>query len=159
MSFEIKLNVSDSLKSIPEKLDKGILVATEESTTLVNNTAINNAHRVFGNLKRSIHPEVVVGFGSFTGKVIQDSTVAKYGIMVEEGTGIYHEPDARQPWTITPQNKKALAFKIGGEFIIRKKVIIKGQKAQFFMRKALQDNKENIKKIYQTKINNVIGGK
>lgn len=154
--FKIILQTPKGLSNVQAKFNEAIQEGGQESTILVNNAAIENAPRKFGNLKRSIHPAVNMTLGKFSGKIIQDSMVAKYGKMVEEGTGIYHEPDSRQPWVITPKNKKALAFKVGGELIIRKKVIVKGQKAQFFMKRALEDNKGKIHEKMQYKINKVI---
>lgn len=158
MGFKITLQ-APNLDNAKELIDSAIMAGGQEATTLVNNAAVDNAPRKYGTLKRSIHPEVNMSMGKFTGKVIQDVGVAKYGPYVNNGTGIYN---GGSPWTITPSNKKALAFKVGGETIIRKKVTIKGQKGQHFMERALEENQGKIQEIMQNKVNQAIeaiGGK
>lgn len=124
-----------------KEIDKNIDTAGRIATTMITQKAQANAPRKFGTLKRSIHAEVDTIGGKFTGNIIQDSGVAKYGKWVENGTGLYGEHKRR----ITPVNKKALSWKSGGKRITVKST--KGMKGRFYMKRAFEEGKDEVKRI------------
>lgn len=148
MSFVIKLTIPDNIIAVPEKIEAGMKQATKDSTILVNKAAIGYAPRKFGTLKRSIRSEVA----SFMGTVIQDAEVANYGAFVNNGTGIYGPLNT----PIVPKTKPFLQWKGSNGWYRAKSV--KGMKARPFMEPALLDNQENINQIFQTMIDEAIGG-
>lgn len=156
MKLNITLKIPD-IKSISEGLNSVINKTGQAATVLVANTAIDKAPRRFGTLKRSIYPQVSSTVGKFTGKIIQDSTVAPYGRYVNDGTGIYG-PN-RSP--IVPVKKPFLAWKdYGGNWHRAKSV--KGQRAQPYMEPALEENKDKINDMFKNNISDFLksaGGK
>lgn len=141
--------VEGAAELIPAALSQSLL----EATALVTNSAINKAPRKFGTLKRSIHSEI----NGLSSTVIQENKVANYGRMVEEGTGIYHEPNPQSAYTIVPVNAKALKFKVNGKTIFSKKVTVKGMKARPYMKPAAQENKQKVLDIYAKNIMKALG--
>jgi hypothetical protein len=153
MDFKVKIDVPSGITATPIKLEDGLVVATKESTMLVTNEAINGAPMKYGTLKRSIRSEVVAGMGRFTGSIIQDTTIAKYGAWVERGTGIY----GPYKTPIVPVHAKMLAWKVPGGSWYRAKSV-KGMMARPYMKPALLDNREKIKAIFQARIKQALGG-
>lgn len=79
---------------------------------------------------------------------------------VEEGQIIYTLPyyakyviEGSPPHTITPKNKGALAFKVGGKTIITKKVNHPGNAPNFFVKDTFN---RNIKRLIEKHIDNCI---
>jgi HK97 gp10 family phage protein len=149
MSFKISVVVPSGLSAIPEQLETAITTATRSSTVLVTNEAIGYAPRKFGTLKRSIRGEVT---SAFTGTILQDATVAKYGKWVENGTGIYGPLGT----PIVPINAKFLAWQ-GPKGWCRAKSV-RGMKPRPYMEPAYMKNQENVNQIFQKNINEAIGG-
>lgn len=130
-------------------LQKGIAYATGEMT----NKAVSNAPRRIGTLKRSIHAEISGPLGGgFTGRVIQDSKVAKYGVWVHEGTGIYGPHGT----PIVPVKAKMLRWKnADGKIIVKRSV--KGQKPNPYMKKAFDELKGEVPSMIKDSIMREIG--
>lgn len=139
MSFRIVIPVPRNLiESKQEQIKNGLKKGVQRATAEVTNTAMGFAPRRTGTLKRSIHAQVSGAGGNLTGLVVQDAGVAKYGVWVHNGTGIYgpnHSP-------IVPVNAKMLKFKIGGQTFYRRSV--KGQKPNPFMLKAFEQEKGRV---------------
>lgn len=59
-----------------------------------------------GTLRASIHEKVMVVYPSARGMVYESGaeTNVEWAPYVESGTGIYHIPNAHQPWIIRPKN-------------------------------------------------------
>jgi hypothetical protein len=87
---------------------------------------------------------------------------AKYGEMVEDGTGEYN---GRSAWTIKPKNGKMLAFpKPSGwtgpvakdGHALARMVTVKGQKGQKYLARSAQDNRARVEQIFRTAVQGVI---
>lgn len=118
-----------------EKIKQGFSDGIKDATSFLNQKAVENAPRKHGTLRRSITSEV----SELSGKVIQRSSVAPYGMYAHDGTGIYgnhHSP-------IVPKSKKVLKFKIGNTIFYRRSV--KGQEGKFYMKKASEEGKDGVK--------------
>ena len=152
MRLSINLKVPNTANII-DGLSTVINNTGQQATQLVANTAIDKAPRHFGTLKRSIYPQVNATVGKFTGKVIQDATVAPYGKYVEQGTGIYGPYGS----PIVPVTKPFLAWKDYGGGWHRAKSV-KGQKAQPFMEPAISENQDNIKQMFNVNITQFLNG-
>jgi len=83
----------------------------------------------YPNIQRSIIPDLTA-LASYKGTVIQQVSVAKYGLWVNNGTGIYGPYNT----PIVPKNKKVMAWPKNGPQYFR--VSVKGQQAQHFWEKA-----------------------
>lgn len=146
----MKLNITlkvPNFSNVVEGLSNVINETGQKATVLVANSAVGKAPRRYGTLKRSIYPQVNPNIGKFSGKVIQDGTVASYGKYVNEGTGIYGPHGA----PIVPVTKPFLAWKDYGGGWHRARSI-RGQKAQPFMEPALQENRDTINQMFKEKI-------
>lgn len=152
--MKIKINLTvPNFSAIQSGLNDVINSTGQKATELVNDTAKNKAPVHFGNLRRSIYPQVNASVGKFTGKVIQDGSVASYGVYVEKGTGIY----GLNKSPIVPKTKPFLQWRdYGGQWHRAKQ--IKGQKPQPFMKPALDDNKDTIKQMFKDNISEYLGG-
>lgn len=142
MEFTLKVSELDNFarKSAgsSNKL-KSLLVQTmTKATTLVQNDAKRIKTGSFknqtGNLRRSIYKNVESGY---KGRVATDEAYATY---VEKGT---------KPHTITPKNKKLLAFKIDNRVVFARRVNHPGSKPYPFMEPALLDNIDGILNEYK----------
>lgn len=149
MSLEIVIKIPKEAilkkqEAIKVGMQKGIAYATGEIT----NKAVANAPRVYGTLKRSIHAEITGELGGgFTGRVIQDSKVAKYGVWVHEGTGIYGPHGT----PIVPVKAKMLRWKTrDGKVMVKRSV--KGQKPNPYMKKAFDELKGEVPIMIKTTI-------
>jgi HK97 gp10 family phage protein len=147
----IHVQVPEGILNCAERLDTGLRNGIKEATKLITNKAVDKAPRRTGTLKRSIHSEVST-LGSFTGKIIQDSGVAKYGVFVEFGTGLYGPKGD----LIYPNKAKVLAWKQGGQQFFAR--YTKGMKAQPYMRPAFEESKEEVKGVLEEEISKALGG-
>jgi hypothetical protein len=145
--IRITVKVPTGLMQAKTLLDAAIESGVQRSTGALANEAIKNAPRKTGNLKRSIYPEVNPMAGQFTGKVIQDTTVAKYGPWVEQGTGIYGPFGT----PIVPVRAKALAWKgSDGKMIFARSV--KGMQGKFYMKRAFEKAPDIVNPIMQAEV-------
>jgi hypothetical protein len=111
------------LEAAGANVDPLLGAAVTNSVNRVQSEARSRAAHRTGTLQRSIQTEVQ----GTKGEVMVEE---KYGIWIEEGTGIYG-PEGR-PIEIVPTSKKALAFMIGGAPVIVKRVMSPGMKARPF---------------------------
>jgi HK97 gp10 family phage protein len=104
----------------------------ENATALVERAAKQNAPKDTGALRRSIESKVEVGENSVVGTVFTNLEYAPY---VEYGTGLFAEKGGRSnvPWKYEDEK---------GEFHSTS-----GQKPQPYLRPALLNNQEQIKKL------------
>jgi HK97 gp10 family phage protein len=134
--INITINLPKNVAVTKTQVDEGLRKGVNRITAEMTKASQVNAPYKFGNLRRSIHAEVA-GMGGFTGKVIQDTGVAKYGPYVHFGTGLYG-PEKREI-IIKPANKKALFWKGAAHPV--KSVKVKGMKPRPFMKKAFDEKK------------------
>ena len=130
MSLKVTIEVEglDDLQraaaSAGANADPVIHGALVNSTNKIQSLARARAPHRTGTLQRSIMPEV-------SGLDALVAVNEKYGVYIEEGTGIYgpmHRP-------ITPKVKKVLVFRINGKKIVTKS--IKGMRARPFFGPAI----------------------
>jgi hypothetical protein len=157
VSFETSGLKSDI--SIPqENVDKYIQSCLHDSCVLVRNYAKNNHNFKdrTGRLNRAIRFYVFNNLQ--TGVVYVDTTIEDYGVYVHEPTGVYGPKHER--YDIFPVRAKALSFfwKRLGEWVYLKHVSHPGSKADQFLYKALDDNKDNINKIFADGLRRLING-
>lgn len=95
------------LSDAPAMTMSELLRALKQAAYTVEAEAKTLVPRRMANLQRSLHSEVQ-SLGSDARAVV--GTKVEYGPYVEFGTGIYHEPQARQPWEVKPIHAKALAI-------------------------------------------------
>lgn len=147
----MKLNITlkvPNFSNVVDGLSNVINKTGQQATVLVSNSAVDKAPRRYGTLKRSIFSQFTSSVGKFSGKVVQDGTVAKYGKWVNEGTGIYGPNKS----PIVPVTKPFLAWKDYSGGWHRAKSV-KGQKAQPFMEPALQENRDKINQMFKDRVN------
>lgn len=135
MADDVKITgVDEIVERFEEIADADALkLAMGKACALVEGEARKNAPKGNGDLRRSIESRVEEKGGEIVGVV---STPLEYAPYVEFGTGLFAENgDGRQdvPWCY--QDEK-------GEWHSTR-----GQKPQPFLRPALNDNRENIKKL------------
>jgi HK97 gp10 family phage protein len=132
MSVELRGldNVLDSLEKIADT--SGLIQTMGKACALVERSAIQKAPKDTGALRRSITSKVT-GKGSDLVGIVY--TPLEYAPYIEYGTGLFSEEGGRLdvPWNY--QDDK-------GEWHSTS-----GQKPQAFMRPALDENRENIKRI------------
>lgn len=145
--IEVALNIPSNVKLAAEQVNNGLSRGVNRITAEITKTSQEKAPYKTGTLRRSIHAEVG-SIGSFTGKVIQDTGVAKYGPMVHFGTGLYG-PEKREI-IIKPVNKKALFWKGAAHPV--KSVKVKGMKPQPFMKEAFDEKKKDVPEIVREEI-------
>lgn len=123
-------NVLDSLDSLTDT--SGLKAAMGKACALVERSAIQKAPKDTGALRRSITSKVETGGEDITGIVY---TPLEYAPYIEHGTGLFAENGGRLdvPWNYKDDK---------GEWHSTS-----GQKPQAFMRPALDENRENIKRI------------
>jgi hypothetical protein len=73
-----------------------------------------------------------------------------YAQFVEEGTGVYHEPGAREPWTVRPVAKKALRFTVGGQTFIRKSATIQGMRPRRMVQDGAAASEGKVRRAFET---------
>jgi hypothetical protein len=117
--------------------------AMSQSVNVVKNTAQNTVNYKTGTLRRSIYTDITSD--GFQGSVVQDSSIAPYGIDIEYGTRA-HE--------IVPVNKKALFWK--GALNPYKRVMHPGYAGKPFMQPALENNLQAITDYFSTALKNVV---
>lgn len=144
MNISVKIVGMDKLQArlnrAGQKMPGEIKTAMVASTDLVKSRARAKAPHVTGNLQRSIFTEVkpwlgIIGVG------------ASYGAGVEFGT---------KPHTITPTNKKALAFVSHGFGWIVKSVNHPGTRPKPFLTPAFENSLSSIKEIFKRAITKVL---
>lgn len=145
MAFRVRIKLP--AKYDPALLANGLERGVQRATAMLTNAAIANAPRKTGTLKRSIHAEVNPIGGRLTGRVIQDTGVARYGPFVEFGTGIYGPTG--EP--ITPKKAPFLQWKSPDGRFIRKKSV-NGMKPRRYMRDAFDQNKNQVPEIVKEEI-------
>lgn len=148
MSVTIRLKLPDGWRQSVQLINEAFQKGHIRATSLVTNKAIDKAPRKYGTLKRSIHSEVSTLGARFTGKVIQDTKVAKYGPFIEFGTGVYGPKGS--PIEIVPKNKKALFWK-GARHPVRK-VVSPGMKARPYMRPAFRESIKEIEVVFNDEL-------
>lgn len=148
--IKIEVNIPAHIRGMKQEINAGFSKGIQRVTAQMTTQTMTNAPRKTGNLKRSIHAEVG-SIGGFTGKVIQDTGVAKYGYWVHDGTGIYGPKGT----PIVPVNKKVLAWKSGnGMFFARS---VKGMKPRPFMKQAFEQKKPEVPGIIEDSIMREVG--
>lgn len=153
MSFTVTVKIPPGLELASQKLQDGVQHGIARSVGLVTQAAIAKAPRKTGNLKRSIQAVPVTGSaGTFLGKTIQNKTVAKYGVFVERGTGIFGPKG--EP--IRPTSKPFLVWKNNGHWYRKKSV--KGMRPRPYMKPALRDNIRTIEEMMQEEVNKALKG-
>lgn len=105
--------------------------AIVNSVNKIQSNTRSRAARRTGTLQRSILTQVNYPVG-------QVKVHEKYGVFLEEGTGIYGQKGRE----ITPKQAKVLAFKVGGQQVFTKKV--KGIKARPFFRPGIEASADYI---------------
>lgn len=143
----VTVTIPKNIAVTKAKIDIGLQKGVNRVTAEMTKASVENAPYKFGNLRRSIHAQVA-GLGGFTGKVIQDTGVAKYGPYVHFGTGLYG-PEKREI-IIKPVNKKALFWKGAAHPV--KRVKVKGMKPRPFMKKAFDEKKGEAPEIVREEI-------
>jgi HK97 gp10 family phage protein len=143
MELKINLKISPALKRLRENLEAAIEAGLLRAAAAVEARAVEEAPVVRSHLVNSIR------------KYIQNrraviTPVARYALYVHQGTGIYGPHKTR----IVPTTKKALAFQIGGKWIIRRSV--KGQKPNPFMKRAFDEVRPRLKDIFNGAISDFI---
>lgn len=132
MSVELRGldNVLDSLENVADT--SGIERAMGKACALVERSAIQKAPKDTGALRRSITSKVETENGNIQGIVY---TPLEYAPYIEYGTGLFAESGGRLdvPWNYKDDK---------GEWHSTS-----GQKPQAFLRPALDENRENIKRI------------
>lgn len=134
MKVEIE-GLNDVLSALDKIADSSNLSkGMENATALVERAAKQNAPKDTGALRRSIESKVEVGENSVVGTVFTNLEYAPY---VEYGTGLFAEKGGRSnvPWKYEDEK---------GEFHSTS-----GQKPQPYLRPALLNNQEQIKKLLQ----------
>jgi HK97 gp10 family phage protein len=145
--MRIEVNIPPHISGMREKVNTGFSKGIQRVTAQMTTEAMAEAPRKTGNLKRSIHAEVA-SLGGFSGKVIQDIGVAKYGPWVHNGTGLYG-PEGKEI-IITPTKKKALFWK-GAKHPVKRSVV-KGMKPRPFMKNAFEKKKPEVPEIIKDSI-------
>lgn len=129
--------------------DKLIMAALRNSASRTQSEQRKRAPHRTGTLQRSILVDIDYPSAEI-------SVQEKYGIWIEEGTGIYGPTG--QP--IRPRSKKALAFKIGGVPVVVKSV--KGKRAKPFFKPGYEAAKPYIDSQFDTvgdKLEQALAGK
>lgn len=88
---------------IRQDMQKSVLLVEGEAKQLAKASAT---------FRRTIHSQVR-GTGARIKGIV--GTNDKRGRWMEEGTGIHHTPDAREPWVIVARNRKALAIPVAAD--------------------------------------------
>lgn len=153
MVMKISVNIPPHIMGMKEAVNTGFSKGIQRVTAQMTTEAMNEAPRKTGTLKRSIHAEVA-SLGGFSGKVIQDTGVAKYGPIVHNGSGIYGPKG--EPIIIKPVNKKALFWK-GAKHPVKRSVV-KGMKPRPFMKNAFEKKKPEVPEIIKDSIMREVNG-
>jgi HK97 gp10 family phage protein len=148
MVMKISVNVPPGISMLNENVKIGVSKGVQRVTALMTDATQKNAPYKTGTLRRSIHAQVA-SLGGLTGKVIQDTGVAKYGSFVHFGTGVYGPKGT----PIVPVNKKALYWK-GAAHPVKS---VKGMKARPYMQEAFDQKKEEAKPIIEESIRREVG--
>jgi hypothetical protein len=97
----------------------------------------------------------VEGAGRETRAILTISGVP-YAGYVEEGTGVHHEPGAREPWTVRPVNKKALRFMVGGKEVFSKSATIQGMRPRHMVRDGARAAGPRIVRVYEAALRRAV---
>ncbi len=124
-------------------IEPQIKQAMVKSTNVVQQEAQRRAPYKTGTLRRSILPSV--SSNGLVGTVLQDSSIAKYGIMIEYGTKAH---------AINPVNKQALFW--NGALNPYRRVMHPGFAAKPFMFPALEAKVDDIQRYFSEAINNIV---
>lgn len=149
--IQINVNIPPQIRGMKQEINTGFSKGIQRVTAQMTFQSQQNAPYKTGNLRRSIHAEVG-SLGGLSGKVIQDTGVARYGLFVHEGTGIYG-PKGKP---IVPVNKKVLAWKAkGGGMVFARSV--KGMRARPYMKDAFEQKKTEVPEIIKDSIMREVG--
>ncbi len=130
-------------QTIARMVKERIIRALTKSTILVFETAVTLAPSKSGflGLRRAI--DWSINKDLLVGRIFVDLKKAPYAPYLEYGV---------RPHIIKPVHKKALHFKIDGEDVFAKTVHHPGFNERPYMRPALWNNMENIKKIFREEL-------
>lgn len=131
--------LSDAFRKAPQQVTSILKNAVGKTADLVERKAKNYAPIHYGPLRGSIHTEGPTV--STTNIVATVGTNLEYAPYQEYGTGIYGPKKA----PIKPVNKKVLAWKKNGQWIIARSV--KGTPGKFYMKRAREDGKAYIESV------------
>lgn len=148
MVMKISVNIPPGISMMNENVKIGVSKGVQRVTALMTDATQKNAPYKTGTLRRSIHAQVA-SLGGLTGKVIQDTGVAKYGGFVHFGTGIYGPKGT----PIVPVNKKALYWK-GAAHPVKS---VKGMKARPYMKDAFEQMEPTVPAIVEDSIKREVG--
>lgn len=149
--MRIRVKVPPGIRAHREVLRATLERAVQRATSYATNQAINNAPRKTGTLKRSIHSVINPLVASFTGSIVQDTGVAKYGPFVEYGTGIY----GPRGELIRPKTAKMLSW-IGPD---KKRIFarsVKGMTPRRYMKKAFDDSVPVVKAMVHEEVQKAV---
>ena len=129
-------------KNGPEVINRELIGVMYEATSFLEREVKERTPHRTGHLARTIHAEVIEkGMPLIKGIVGHQ---AKYGDLVEKGTGIYGPRG--QAFEIRPREKKAL-FWVGALHPVAK-VVQKGFPGRFMFRRTLQESWPKIMKMF-----------
>lgn len=143
--IKLSVEIPAHIRALKSEVNLGFSKGIQRVTAQMNFAAQQNAPYKTGTLRRSIHSEVS-SLGGLSGKVIQDTGVAKYGYWVHDGTGIYGPKG--EP--IVPKTKKVLAWRGSNGMVFARSV--KGMKPRPYMKKAFEEKKPEVPGIVKDSI-------
>lgn len=115
------------IKVALERKRKALSQAIRDSTLALYSEAVKQTPVKTGRLQKHRY-----SIKRYEGRIYP---TVSYAYWVHEGTGI-HGP-TKKPYTITPTRKRALRFKVGGQWVFAKSVTHPGQKANPFYKRAI----------------------
>lgn len=138
------------LPRAPQIVGEELHAAMLESVLLAEGEIVTRTPVDTGRLRGAISSHVE-GQGAEIRGVVSVANVPHAGY-VEHGTGVFHEPDARSPWTVRPKRKKALRFTVGGQVFIRRAATIRGMRARHMFRDGGEAAKPGIRRIFARRL-------
>jgi len=139
MEFRTEIKISPNLLRLGRDLEAGIRAGLLRAAGAVEAAAVQEAPKATGNLSNAIRKTVEAS------QAVIKAT-APYSIFVHRGTGLYG-PFKK---LITPRNKKALAFTIGGNKVVVRST--KGQRANPFMQRAFKKEEPRLADLFNAAI-------
>lgn len=127
-----------------------ILLQSKLKTDILSGQVVG---RRSGNLSRGvfIDPESISAMQPYVGFVGVGKEVP-YAADVEYGTGVFHEPDAHDPWTQEAPEGSVLHFEAGGEEIFARHATHYGMEPRHFMEVAIQQNEQALRDNVVTRV-------
>lgn len=151
-----RTRTAGKLRRLAAKAENGMRVGLILSGKLVSQRAQRKAPRDTGRLKRSIHEGKPYKKGR-TAMAIDVGTNVEYAAAQEFGSGLHAEKGPKKPIEIRPVRKQALAFEWPdapagltpsktGKYVFAR-VMHPGVKAQPYLRPALEESRNDVRKL------------